>query len=83
MKRLCKDLYSTESEAEAHTNADKHQRRATNMSANEAPNVTATNAGAQSAVTVTSAVTQPTVQTHQPEMKGILPNGTLEVPTRH
>ncbi len=84
MKRLCKDIYSTESEAKAHTNADKHQRRATNTSANEAPIVTTTTARAQSAVTrdaahagtVTSAVTRPTVQTHQPEMRGILPNGT-------
>ena len=84
MKRLCKGLYSTESEAEAHANADKHQRRAPNTSATEAPIVTAATDGAQSVVngdaahagTVTFAVPRPTVQTHQPEMEGILPNGT-------
>jgi hypothetical protein len=84
MKRLCKGLYSTESEAEAHANADKHQRRAPNTSADEALTVTAVTDGAKSAVTgdtahagtVTLAVPRPTVQTHQPEMEGILPNGT-------
>jgi hypothetical protein len=84
MKRLCKGLHSTESEAEAQTNADKHQRRATDTGATGAPSATATNDGAQSVMagdaahtrTVTSAALRSTVQTHQPEMIGILPNGT-------
>ena len=77
-------MCSTESETKAHTNADKHQRRATNTRAIGAPSAAATNDGAQSvmagdaahAKTVTSAALRSTVQTHQPEMIGILPNGT-------
>ena len=84
MKRLCKRLPSTESEAEAQTNADKHHRRATDTGAAEAPSATAKNDGAQSVMagnaalarTETSAALRSTVQTHQPEMIGILPNGT-------
>jgi hypothetical protein len=83
-KDSAKGLCSTESETQAHTNADKHQHRAINTSAIGAPNATAATAGAQSAATgdaahartVTSVVPRWTAQMHQPELRGILPNGT-------